>query len=676
LFYLVLGNLIDALTPGIGKWRLTPNQLQEAVSQQAIYLALIAIGSGLFQGFMQFANGMCADQIGNRIKSQYFRSVTKQEIGYFDLKKTGAFLNNMSEDVVLIEQVYSERISGFFQYFAQVCMGLGLAFSASWRMTLIMLACAPVIMVIFGVSGQLVMFMGKTLERASSDCTSVATEIIQAMKTVRSMSGEDKEIARYNTALQKVNLYSIVKGISGGVSGGLGFFGIWGTCSLAFYYGGWLIYWGLLSIGGLIQVFGNMLFVVIGLGLGIANIPPMIKSIAIHRMLLEVILRKPMIKNSGGDKIEGGIKGDIEIKHVGFTYPSRPKDRIMEDFSISIKAGQTVALVGKTGSGKSTTVGLLERFYEYDKGEITIDGYDLRKLDPEWLHYQIGYVSQEPTLFATSIRENILYGVPDPSTITDDQIEAAAMAANAHNFIMGFEKGYQTTVGERGSTLSGGQKQRVAIARAMLQNPKVLLLDEATSALDTESEALVQEALEKLMQGRTSIVIAHRLATILNADNIFMIDHGNVIESGTHAELVEKKGAYYKLVSIQMKLGEEKSEKTSTQEPGHIQVALDGSNNDFELHALVHEDTKSPPTSSLVHHDVPVQEQVAPVVDSQEEVKPVVDQHAPVVEHVAPVVEEVAPVVPEETKPEHTVEAPRTENPLDGQHDYKENKDI
>lgn len=552
-----MGSLIDSLTPTAGKWKLTPDEVQNSVSLYSLYLFLIAIASGLASAFMGFCNALISERIGTKLKTRYYESLIKQEIGFFDLKKTGLFLNNMTEDTLLVQQVYSERLTKFFEYMTQATVGLALSFRGSWRMTLVLLGTVPIIVAVFAISGQLVMLLAKKVELASSDALSLASEIVQAMKTVRSMNGENGEVDRYNKSLRSVNLLSVIKGLSNCISAGLGFFSVWGACALTFYYGGWLFQWKLITLGEFIQVFGNMLLAILGLGLGFSNLPPMVKSINVQKLLLMVILRKPAINYSGGEKIEK-LKGDIELKNITFFYPTRPTQEIMNNFSISIKSGEKIALVGASGSGKSTTIGILERFYDYKEGEVTIDGIDIRKIDPIWLHQNIGIVTQEPTLFATTIRENILYGIHDPSQIKDEDIERVAKAANAHDFIVKLDKGYETMVGERGSTLSGGQKQRIAIARAMLQDPKILLLDEATSALDTESEHIVQDALNKLMEGRTCIIVAHRLATIKDSNNIFVIDHGKVVESGTHEDLLKLGGTYSQLASRQMAFGKEK----------------------------------------------------------------------------------------------------------------------
>jgi ATP-binding cassette, subfamily B (MDR/TAP), member 1 len=508
----------------------------------------------------------------------------RQEIGFYDLRQTGFFVNNMTEDVALIQQAYGERLTQFCQNIAQALLGIILAFTTNWRMTLMVLVAAPVVTILLGGSGPFVAIFTKRTQAAGSDATTVATEIIQAMRTVRSMSGEIKEIVRYRQSLTNVNFVAIFRSFAVAVASGLAYFSIWGCAALAFFYGGHLINWGLLTVGKLFQIFGNMLFAVLGLGLAMSHVAPMLKAVEISKLLLKVINRVPAIRPTGGKTIEGGLKGEIEVKGLEFTYPSRPEQQVLFDFNLSIKAGQTAALVGPSGGGKSTIMGLLERFYEQSKGVITIDGVDIRDFDPVWLHKEIGIVTQEPTLFAATISENIIYGV-DPATVTGEQIVAAAKAANCHNFIIELNDGYNTMVGERGASLSGGQKQRVAIARAMLQNPKILLLDEATSALDTESEHLVQEALERLMVGKTSIVIAHRLSTIKSSNVIFVIEKGRVVEQGTHEDLLKiENGVYAALASRQMQFGQKHEEKVE------IQVEMSPNQTDVELNEVVKED--------------------------------------------------------------------------------------
>jgi ATP-binding cassette subfamily B protein len=264
--------------------------------------------------------------------------------------------------------------------------------------------------------------------------------------------------------------------------------------------------------------------------------------------VFELLDRRPAIPLEGGERL-ARVDGRVSFERVGFAYPTRPEVRVLDGISLEIARGERVALVGPSGSGKSTIAALLLRFYDPQEGEVRVDGVPLARLDPGWLRRQIGTVAQEPILFSTTVADNIRYGRPDAS---DAEVEAAARAANAHDFIAAFPDGYKTRVGERGVQLSGGQKQRVAIARALLKDPRILILDEATSALDAESEHLVREALERLMKGRTTLIIAHRLSTVVGADRVLVIEKGVVSQAGTHAELVAHEGTYRRLVEKQM----------------------------------------------------------------------------------------------------------------------------
>jgi ATP-binding cassette subfamily B (MDR/TAP) protein 1 len=279
------------------------------------------------------------------------------------------------------------------------------------------------------------------------------------------------------------------------------------------------------------------------------NITAFAKAKAGAYNIFTMIEQKPTINVDSADAKElSSVQGHIEFRNVQFSYPSRPDVIIFRDFSLDIPASKTVAIVGGSGSGKSTVVSLIERFYDPSGGEVLLDGTNIRSLNLKWLRGQIGLVNQEPALFATSIKENILYGKPDA---TEKEIEEACKAANAHTFVSQLPQGYNTQVGERGVQMSGGQKQRIAIARAILKNPTILLLDEATSALDASSEQIVQEALDRVMVGRTTVVVAHRLSTIQNADTIAVVQEGVIVEMGNHAALLEKNGAYTSLVRLQ-----------------------------------------------------------------------------------------------------------------------------
>ena len=316
-----------------------------------------------------------------------------------------------------------------------------------------------------------------------------------------------------------------------------------------FWIGARMIDRGELTFEDLLKSFFGIVYGTMGAANVQLEFPDIEKAQDALNRVFKIVNQVPSINASSDEgKQPEGVAGTIELKGVNFAYPSRPDVEVLKAFDLEIPAGKSLALVGESGSGKSTIVGLIERFYDPLAGSIRLDGVDIRELQVRWLRKQIGLVSQEPVLFATSIRENILYGKPDAS---EEEIVAAAKAANAHGFISKLPAGYATLCGERGTQMSGGQKQRIAIARAIVKDPKVLLLDEATSALDAESERVVQEALDRLMEGRTTIVVAHRLSTVRNADTIAVVEKGRVAERGSYSDLMASRGAFAALVRLQ-----------------------------------------------------------------------------------------------------------------------------
>ena len=326
---------------------------------------------------------------------------------------------------------------------------------------------------------------------------------------------------------------------------------IFGIFSLAFWFAGDEVSSGRATFTEVLKSFFAVFLSAFSTAQSQLHFPDVAKGKAAAKRVFAIIDRKPLIDSSSE---EGGMpavcKGQIELKDVSFAYPERPDAVVFNRFNITVEAGKTMALVGESGSGKSTVVSLIERFYDPLEGSVLLDGEDLRDLNLHWLRSNVGLVSQEPILFNMTVADNIRYGRPDASL---EQVQEAARSANAHQFIEALPEGYDTMLGEGCIQLSGGQKQRVAIARAIIKDPKVLLLDEATSALDAESERVVQDALDRLMVGRTTIVVAHRLSTIRDADCIAVVYKGNIVEQGSHDELMAKKGSYARLVAHQMK---------------------------------------------------------------------------------------------------------------------------
>ncbi|KAL0484703.1 ATP-binding cassette, subfamily B [Acrasis kona] len=559
LNYYFFGQIINAASPTRnpdGSFIPYPPgyRIDTIVSRNAGWLACIAAGAGIANFLCQFLTNWANERLNIRVRRLYFSSIVKQEMGFFDIKKTGKLLSTLGEDVQSMNDGLTLKASLFFQHMCQFILGIILALIASWKTALVMLAGGiPTVGTAIFVGAIFINKFNTLVMSASGSALATSTEVIGAIRTVRSMAGEEREMVRFKNDLDKIKWYGLGKALAlACMMGSMQFF-IWGVAALAFWYGGTLVAVGDLQAGSLLQVFGNMLFAVLGASLALSEVQHFFKSGACLRQIMRVTQRRPAIPFKGG-LVPDKITGTLSFQNISFSYPSRPNVTVMKDFNLEINRGQHVALVGESGCGKSTITGLIERFYEPSQGKTLLDGIDLRTIDPQWLHKNVAIVTQEPVLFATTIRKNITYAVGDEN-VTMERVIQCARDANCHDFIMNLPNGYDTMIGERGVSMSGGQKQRIAIARAMIQDCKMLLLDEATSALDTEAESLVQSALDKLMVDKTTIVIAHRLSTIKDCDLIVAMRSGVVVEMGTHDELVAKRGMYYKLAQKQMQFG-------------------------------------------------------------------------------------------------------------------------
>jgi ABC-type multidrug transport system fused ATPase/permease subunit len=396
----------------------------------------------------------------------------------------------------------------------------------------------------------------ETGQGAYAKAGDVAQQVISSIRTVAAFGGEPKEIARYHKHLMEAEQAAAKNALFEGI--GIGFMQCVMFCmyALAFYYGNTLIP-GDLTPGGVVNAFFAVIIGAFSLGQAGPHLASFGTAQGAAAKVFETIDRQSAIDSSSpaGQK-PSSVRGEFVFTDISFHYPSRPDVPILKHFNLTVKAGSTVALVGPSGSGKSTIVKLVERFYDPVSGTLTLDGVDTRDLNVAWMRQHIGFVTQEPNLFNTTIRQNIMYGLPDaemtlPAAQLDVRIREACERANAWNFIQKLPKGLDTHVGESGHMMSGGQKQRIAIARAIISNPPILLLDEATSALDTTSERVVQAALDKASQGRTTLVIAHRLSTVKNADLIVVMAEGATLEMGTHQELLDRQSMYASLVRNQ-----------------------------------------------------------------------------------------------------------------------------
>uniref|UniRef100_A0A670JSL6 Bile salt export pump n=1 Tax=Podarcis muralis TaxID=64176 RepID=A0A670JSL6_PODMU len=482
-----------------------------------------------------------------KIRKAYFRKIMRMDIGWFDCTSVGELSTRISDDVNKINDAIADQVAVFIQRFTTFICGFMLGFVRGWKLTLVIISVSPLL----GVGAAVAKLTGREL-KAYAKAGAVADEVLSSIRTVAAFGGERKEVARYDRNLVFAQNWGIRKGIIMGFFTGYIWCIIFLSYALAFWYGSKLVledeeY----SPGTLIQVFFGVLVAALSLG----QASPCLEAFATGRgaatNIFETIDKKPVIDcmSEDGYKLDK-VRGEIEFHNVTFYYPSRPDVKILEKLNMVIKAGETTAFVGPSGAGKSTTIQLIQRFYDPSEGmvRITLDGHDIRSLNIQWLRSLIGIVEQEPVLFATTIAENIRYGREDA---TMEDIIRATKQANAYDFIMDLPGKFDTLVGEGGGQMSGGQKQRIAIARALVRNPKILLLDMATSALDNKSEATVQEALHKARVGRTAISIAHRLSSIRTADVIIGFEHGRAVERGKHEELMERKGVYFTLVTLQ-----------------------------------------------------------------------------------------------------------------------------
>ncbi|KAF5479191.1 hypothetical protein F2P56_000037 [Juglans regia] len=546
VFFLLFGEMVN----GFGKNQTDLKKMTEEVSKYALYFVYL----GIVVCLSSYAEIACWMYSGERqvstLRKKYLEAVLKQDVGFFDTDaRTGDIVFSVSTDTLLVQDAISEKVGNFIHYLSTFLAGLVVGFVSAWRLALLSVAVIPGIAFAGGLYAYTLTGLTSKSRESYANAGIIAEQAIAQARTVYSYVGESKALNSYSDAIQN----TLKLGYKAGMAKGLGLGCTYGIAcmswALVFWYAGVFIRNGQTDGGKAFTAIFSAIVGGMSLGQSFSNLGAFSKGKAAGYKLMEIIKQKPSIIQDPLDgKCLPEVHGNIEFKDVTFSYPSRPDVIIFRNFSIFFPAGKTVAVVGGSGSGKSTVVSLIERFYDPNQGQVLLDNVDIKTLQLKWLRDQIGLVNQEPALFATTILENILYGKPDA---TMAEVEAAASAANAHSFVAMLPNGYNTQVGERGVQLSGGQKQRIAIARAMLKNPKILLLDEATSALDVGSESIVQEALDRLMVGRTTVVVAHRLSTIRNVDSIAVIQQGQVVETGTHEELIAKAGAYASLIRFQ-----------------------------------------------------------------------------------------------------------------------------
>lgn len=509
----------------------------------------------LIRGITTFGNRYLMGYIGQRVvtdlRKRLFAHLQRLSISYYDKRRTGEIMSNLTNDIGALQSAIVDNFVSLVQELAIFIGSFVSMIYLQWKLTVLCLIIVPMVSFIIKFFGKKLHQSGKNVQEKLADVTAMLQEVIQGVRIVRSFNRSDYEIQRFddvNEANFKANVRTIRQ--SSQLTPFVEFFSAI-AITVIIWYGGLSVIDGIMTSGELIA------FLIYAINLAnptrriaeaVGNIQ---KSLGAADRVFAILDTEPEVKNRPGAGALQVTAGRVEFDHVAFSY--EPDHPVLTDISFTAEPGQTVAIVGPSGAGKTTIANILPRFYDVTGGAVTIDGTDIRDVTVGSLRDHIGLVPQDTLLFNTTIKNNILYGRLDA---TDEEIWEAVRAANAEHFIRELPMGIETRVGDRGLVLSGGQRQRIAIARALLKNPAILILDEATSALDTESEKVVQEALDRLMVGRTSFVIAHRLSTIQNADQILVINGGVIAERGTHEELMEKNGLYHELYTMSIRQAE------------------------------------------------------------------------------------------------------------------------
>jgi ATP-binding cassette, subfamily B, bacterial len=550
LFFLVLSSITTLSFPKlIGEMtRVIEGKSDYTLNNITVFFGIVLILQGVFSFFRVYFFAQVSERVAADIRGSVYSKFISLPIHFFEQRRVGELTSRLTSDVSAVQDVMSITLAEFFRQIATLTVGIGIIMYISWKLSLFMLATFPILVLSALVFGRYIRVLSKKSQDKLAEANVIAEETLQSINIVKSFTNEKLESNRYGNALADV-VKTALKAAS--LRGGfIAFFivGMFGGIVAVVWYGGGLVEKGEMQLSDLLTFLFYTTFIgasMSGLGDLYAQLQ---RTIGASERLTEIMEEESEVNLNASTEV-GKINASVAFEKVKFNYPSRTDIEVLKNIDLNISAGEKVALVGQSGAGKSTIVQLLMKLYPLTEGSIKIDNVDIKELDVTALRQHIAIVPQEVMLFGGSILENIRYGRPDA---TDQEIFEAAKRANAFDFISKFPEKFDTLVGERGVKLSGGQRQRVAIARAILKDPSILILDEATSALDTESEKLVQDALNELMKGRTTIIIAHRLATIRNVDRIYVLKEGEIVEEGSHDSLILKSnGIYANLVKLQ-----------------------------------------------------------------------------------------------------------------------------
>ncbi|HET7468490.1 MAG TPA: ABC transporter transmembrane domain-containing protein [Gemmatimonadales bacterium] len=554
---LVLSGLASLAFPMVVKYLLDAafvNKNRELLDRIALGLVALFCFQAVLNYLQTYWLSAAGEQAVAGLRRELFAKLLEMPPGFFADRRTGELTSRLSVDVGLLQSVLSHQISEFSRQIISLVGGVVLLTWLQPRLTLTALLVAPVVVGTALVFGRRLRRMTTGVQDRVAEATAVAEEAFSQIRTVQSFVQEPAERARYGERIRASVRTALQRARVRGMFFGMLTFSTFAGIVFVLWQGGLLVLDGKLTAGALVGFLLYTISIAASIGALATSFTNYQEAVGAAERVFEILEMHPAIADPAEPvPLPAPVRGRVAFEHVSFRYLRDPDQSwTLDGVSLSVAPGEVVALVGPSGGGKTTLVSLLPRFWDVDQGRITLDGIDVRSLRLAELRSAIGVVPQEPALFSGTIRENIAYARP---TATDAEVQAAARAAHAHEFIERLPLGYATLVGERGIKLSGGQRQRVAIARAILKDPAVLILDEATSNLDTESERLIEDALAKLLVGRTTLIIAHRLSTVQRADRLLVIEHGRIVEEGTHGELLALGGMYARLYQRQFREG-------------------------------------------------------------------------------------------------------------------------